>query len=469
MVSFKKVAFLFALASSLSLLACGDSNSASADDVGSSSSESENVIESSSSELNDSLSSSSSEEKIESSSSSVEEESSSSRERLLWPSDSLKTVLGGDYVPALTIDDDLVDFHFERLRTVFDKEFHYEVWGNVDFEEFGYTDSLKASNFEVTADANYYGSFLGKYVDHKIIIVKYADEFKKSVYIKYYDLNAVEFPAEAFSAKNGGVELPEIKADGFYFDSLKNLLVVAGTEENFGTAYRDSLKAFGYETEDDTVYKKVDIENKYELSVKIHELGVGNAFEMKFEYGTLAYYAYYRMPENFKVTYYEQSPGIYVQQNTFYRDGMDYYYTSSLKYTSTISFESNTSYRFKFDDASGTWLKYENERLNDTLSQLEFVARIADYAGLLGQWDIFDTDVEGYTDQGVVNYKVTTNVSGLECHKWTSKGYSDTIEKIICTADGSDYLLSKNNSSSSKTIGISEFLIGGVEVPAESP
>ena len=133
MVSFKKVAFLFAVASSLSLLACGDSSSTSADDVGSSSSDAEKLIESSSSELSDSLSSSSSEEKIEPSSSSVEEESSSSKERLLWPSDSLKIVLGGDYVPALTIDDDLVDFHFERLSSLYDKEFQYEVWGNVDF------------------------------------------------------------------------------------------------------------------------------------------------------------------------------------------------------------------------------------------------------------------------------------------------------------------------------------------------
>lgn len=464
MVSLKKVSLVFAIVSSMVFVACGDSSSTSADDVVSSSSDSEKLIESSSSETRDSLASSSSEMKIESSSSSVEEESSSSRERFLWPSDSLKAVLGGDYFPPLVIDDEFVNFYFERFNNTYYDGFQYGVLSTTNLEENGYTDSLKASNFEVMADSVH----LGKYVDHKIIIMHYANE-KRQIVFKYYDLNAVEFPAEAFNAKNRGVELPEIKADGFYFDSLENLLVVAGTEENFGAAYRESLKTLGYETENDTVYEKVDIENKYELSVKIHELGVGNAYEMKFKYRDFSNYAYYRMPENFKVTYYEQSPGIYVQQNTFYRDGMDYYYTTSLKYTSTISFESKSSIRFKYDETSGTWLKYEDERLRDSLSQREFVQSIAEYAGLVGQWDIFDTDVEGYTDQGVVNYKVTTNVSGLECHKWTSEGYSDTIEKIICSADGSDYLLSKKNSTSTKTIGISEFLIGGVEVPAESP
>lgn len=464
MMSLKKVAFLFAFVSSLSFVACGDSGSTSAEDVGSSSSDSEKFIELSSSELNDSLSSSSSEEKIESSSSSVEEESSSSRERLLWPSDSLKTALGGDYVPALTTDDELVDFHFERHNIAYHDGFQYAVWSTRNLEDYGYTDSLKASNFEVTADSAYFG----KFVDHKIIIMRYEGG-KSQVDIKYYDLNAAEFPAETFNAKNRGVELPEIKAEAFYFDSLENALVVAGTEENFAQTYIDSLKARGFKTENDTVFEMEDIEGKYTISVRIDGFGFANAYEIKFRYRDLSNYAYYRMPENFKVTYYEQSPSVYVQQNTFYRDGVDYYYTSSLKYTSTVSFESNSSYRFKYDEASGTWLRYEKERLRDTLSQLEFVRSITDYAGLLGQWNIFETGVEGFTDQGVVNYKVTTNVSGLECHKWTSEGYSDTIEKIICSADGSDYLLSKKNSSSSKTIGISEFQIGGVEVPAESP
>lgn len=91
---------------------------------------------------------------------------------------------------------------------------------------------------------------------------------------------------------------------------------------------------------------------------------------------------------------------------------MDYYYTSSLKYTSPVSMESNSSLRFKYDEASGTW---------------------------------------------------------LECHKWTKEGRTDTVEKIVCSADGNDYLLSQKNSSTTKKIGISEFEIGGVEVPAETP
>ena len=65
---------------------------------------------------------------------------------------------------------------------------------------------------------------------------------------------------------------------------------------------------------------------------------------------------------------------------------MDYYYTSSLKYTSPVSMESNSSLRFKYDEASGTW---------------------------------------------------------LECHKRTKEGRTDTVEKIVCSADGNDYLLSQ--------------------------
>lgn len=467
MMSLKKVAFLFAFVSSLTFVACGDSGSTSAEDVGSSSSDSEKFIELSSSELNDSLSSSSSGEKIESSSSSeIVEESSSSLELHLWPADSLKAVLGGDYLPSPAVDSIKNYYNFKRRKIDYFNDFPYGVSTlSSSIEE--YMDSLKNANFEDISGSNFGKAELGKYVDHKIILIGFGwDE----ILIKYYDLNATDFPAEAFSAKNKNVELPEIKtADGFYFDTLRNILVVAGTEENFAQTYIDSLKARGFKTENDTVFEMENIEGKYAISVRIDGFGFENAYEIKFEYEDLSNYAYYRMPDNFKVTYYEQSPSVYVQQNTFYRDGMDYYYTSSLKYTSTVSFESNSSYRFKYDEASGTWLRYEKERLRDTLSQLEFVQSITDYAGLLGQWNIFETGVEGFTDQGVVNYKVTTNVSGLECHKWTSEGYSDTIEKIICSADGSDYLLSKKNSSSSKTIGISEFQIGGVEVPAESP
>ncbi len=148
---------------------------------------------------------------------------------------------------------------------------------------------------------------------------------------------------------------------------------------------------------------------------------------------------------------------------------MDYYYTSSLKYTSPVSMESNSSLRFKYDEASGTWLMSENGSVRDSLSELDFILIIANYAGLSGYWNVFDTDVEEFSDQGVVNYTVTTNVSGLECHKWTKEGRTDTVEKIVCSADGNDYLLSQKNSSTTKKIGISEFEIGSVEVPAETP
>ena len=458
----KLIPFLL-LAFSFAFVACGDSSSTSADDAESSSSiDSDNSVESSSSELSgssSSLSSSSKEKDKSSSSSETEEVLSSSEEPRPWPSDSLKAVFGGDYVPGLTADSS-VDFHFERRN----EEFQYVVMTGFDeASELGYMDSLKALQFEAAADSNNYGAYFGKYVDHKIIIVKYGG---RAVSFKFYDLSDAEFPAAAFSAKNRGVQLPQIKADGFYFDSTKNFLVVAGAEENFGETFVDSLEALGFGTKNDTAFEKVDIEGKYVLAISIHGLGVGNAYEMRFKYQDLSDYAYYRMPENFKVTYREQSSA-YLQQKTLYRDGMNYYYTSSLKYTSPVSIETNSSMRFKFDEASGVWLEYLDDKLRDSLSELEFIRNIVNYAGLSGQWNVFETDLEDYTDQGTVDYKVTTNVSGLECHKWTVDKYSDTIEKIVCSVDDNDYLLSQKSSSSTKSIGISEFEIGGVEFPVE--
>lgn len=459
----KKFAFLFALISSSTLVACGDSNATSADNIEYSSSSSESFIESSCNELSSSSFSSSSEKTIKSSSSSkIEEVSSSSKELHPWPSDSLKKAFGGDYIPVLTADNS-VDFHFERRNG----DFQYAVTTSYNkASESGYTDSLKAAKFEMITDPSSNSPYFEKYVDHKIFIVTYGG---RDILFKYYDVSTSEFPAEMFSAKNKGAELPEIKkADGYHFDLTKNILVVAGTEENFREAYSTSLKTFGFKTENDTSFEKVDIEGKYILSVSIHELGVGNAYELRLKYQDLSDYAYYRMPENFKVTYQEQSSA-YVQQNTLYRDGKKYYYTSSLKYTSPATIETNSSIRFKFDETSGVWLEYINETLKDSLSELKFIRVIVEYTGLTNYWTIFDTDVKDFSDQGVVNYKVKTNISGLECHKWTAEKRSDTVEKIICSADDKDYLLSQKNSSSTKSIGISEFEIGGVEVPAKAP
>jgi hypothetical protein len=211
----------------------------------------------------------------------------------------------------------------------------------------------------------------------------------------------------------------------------------------------------------------VDIEGKYALTIGIRGLGVGNAYEMKFKYQDISDYAFYRMPENFKVTYREQSSA-YLQLNTLYRDGMNYYYTSSLKYTSPVTVEANTTMRFKFDEASGFWLEYVDDKLKDSLSELNFISVIVRYAGLTGQWSVFEPYLEDYTDQGTVDYNVTTNVSGFECHKWIADKRTDTIEKVVCSADGNDYLFSQKVSTSTKTIGISEFVVGGVEIPAES-
>ena len=168
MMSLKKVAFLFAFVSSLTFVACGDSGSTSAEDVGSSSSDSEKFIELSSSELNDSLSSSSSEEKIESSSSSVEEESSSSLELHLWPADSLKAVLGGDYLPSPAVDSIKNYYNFKRRKIDYFNDFPYGVSTlSSSIEE--YMDSLKNANFEDISGSNFGKAELGKYVDHKII------------------------------------------------------------------------------------------------------------------------------------------------------------------------------------------------------------------------------------------------------------------------------------------------------------
>lgn len=457
----KLIPFLL-IAFSFAFVACGDSSSTSADDVESSSSvDSEKSVESSSSESgssSSSLSSSSKENDKSSSSSEAEEEPIVSEEPRPWPADSLKAVFGGDYVPVLNADSS-VDFHFERHN----EDFPYSVITGFDeASSFDYMDSLKAVGFEATGDSNNHGPYFGKYVDHKIIIAAYGG---RAVNFKFYDLSAAEFPS-AFSAKNRGVELPEMKADGFYYDSTKNFLVVAGKEENFGAAFIDSLKALGFKSENDTAFEKVDVEGKYALTIGIRGLGVGNAYEMKFKYQDLSDYAYYRMPENFKVTYREQSSA-YLQLNTLYRDGMNYYYTSSLKYTSPVSIETSSSMRFKFDEVSGVWLEYLDEKLRDSLSELTFMRIIVKYAGLNSYWSVFETDLEDFTDQGSVDYKVTTNVSGLECHKWTADKYSDTIEKIVCSADGNDYLLSQKSSSSTKSIGISEFEIGGVEFPVD--
>lgn len=456
-----RIAYLFAFVSFSALIACGDSTSTSADEVESSSSEPEKVIESSSSESSSSSLSSSSEEKIESSSSSEDEEEPVIEEKHPWPSDSLIAVLGGDYFPALIAD---VDFSFERVE----EEFPYVIHtGYEEATEFGYMeDSLKAAQFEEVTNSYYYGTYLGKYVDHKLVFAAYGGI--RGFAFKYYDVSATDFPAEAFSAKNEKAELPKIEnVDGFYFDSLKNFLIVAGTEEKFGETFRDSLKALGFTAKNDTIFEKTDVEKKYVLSVKIIDLSVGDAYELKFEYKDISNYAYFKMPENLKVTYREVSSGIYVQQNTFYRDGMDYYYTTSLKYSSPISFESNSSYSYKYDEASGSWLMYEGERVRDSLSVLEFMRSIVGYAGLNGYWNIFDIDLGDYVDQGVVNYNVTTNLSNLECHKWTLDKYGKTTEKIVCSADGIDYLLSSRDVESSKSSGISELVIGGVEIPAK--
>lgn len=456
-----KIAYLFAFVSFSALIACGDSSSTSADEVESSSSEPEKVIESSSSESSSSSLSSSSEEEIDSSSSSEDEEEPVIEEKHPWPSDSLIAVLGGDYFPALIAD---VDFCFERVE----EEFPYVIHtGYEEATEFGYMeDSLKAAQFEEVTNSYYYGTYLGKYVDHKLVFAAYGG--MRGFAFKYYDVSATDFPAEAFSAKNEKVEFPKIEnVDGFYFDSLKNFLIVAGTEENFGEIFRDSLKTLGFTTENDTLFEKTDIENKYFFSVKILDLSVGNTFELKFEYKDISNYAYFKMPENFKVTYREVSSGIYVDQHTLYRDGMDYYYTTSLTYSSPISFESASSYRYKYDEASGSWLKYEKGTVKDSLSVLEFIQSIVRYAGLSGYWNIFDIRLGDYVDQGIVKYNVTTNLSNLECHKWTLDRYGKITENIVCSADGIDYLLSSGDAESSKSSGISELVIGGVEIPAE--